>query len=260
MKKIFVILLTAMMILSSVSLAEDLSSLSDEDLLDLYIRVREEMADRNIPVPEETPDGAENTGDTDEDAEQCVLGFFCYWSQNSYDDMLMVCAPDWKAKCEDPKMELFKILANRTPMELEVTGISGKAADTVREVTAISLIDRNNGREPARYLFRITVKTDADGVWYVDPESLLTVERPGNEPQAETTPEPADEAREISGSTVLYYCPEGGQYYHLDQNCKRVHEKFLPMSGRFLYSELKDEAYKDLQPCSICGAPERQAD
>ena len=117
MKKIFVFLVAVMALFSSVSLAEDLSSLSDDDLMELYLRVTEEMADRGMTA-EETP--------------------------------------------------------------------------------------------------------------------------------------------ETLGDTVLYYHPDGGQYYHADQNCLSVHEKYLPLSGKFLYSELENEAYRDLLPCNVCGAPARR--
>ena len=51
--------------------------------------------------------------------------------------------------------------------------------------------------------------------------------------------------------------PEGGEYYHLDENCRRVAEKYLPMKGIFTYWELNYDEYKDLKPCAICGAPSR---
>lgn len=69
--------------------------------------------------------------------------------------------------------------------------------------------------------------------------------------------ESAAEPEEIDGSTVLYYHPEGGEYYHLDENCRRVHPSYLALKGRFLYSELGEDAYRELQPCEICGAPAR---
>ena len=61
-----------------------------------------------------------------------------------------------------------------------------------------------------------------------------------------------------SDSTLLYYHPEGGQYYHADQNCRLVNEKYLPLSGILTFAELNNEEYKDLQPCSVCGAPARR--
>ena len=134
MKKILSLLIAAIVLLSSFSLAEDLSSLSDSELMELYHRVTEEIAERNLTAPEE---------------------------------------------------------ADKEPQPEQAHG----------------------------------------------------------SPEAEP---------ETTGETVLYYSPEGGQYYHRDRNCRLVNEKYLPLRGAFLYSELENEAYKDLQPCAVCGAPARQ--
>lgn len=259
MKKIFIILLAAAILLSSVSLAEDLSSMPDEELMELYRRVAEEVENRRTAAAEETPDGIGTAGETDESAGDRVAAFFYYWSQNRMDDMLALCASDWKAGNEDPRLELFKILANRTPVSVEVRAAYGESADPVRSVTAVALIDRNNGKEPAMYMFRITVKLEADGLWYIDPESLMNRETADGTPEPEQTPRPVEKtAGTPDNNTVLYYCPEGGQYYHADRNCKRVNEKYLPMNGMFTYAELNNEEYKGLQPCEVCGAPSRQ--
>ena len=61
---------------------------------------------------------------------------------------------------------------------------------------------------------------------------------------------PADE-------TPLYYNPDGGSYYHADQNCSIIDSKYLPLKGSFLYSQRDEEAYKKLNPCANCNAPKR---
>ena len=76
------------------------------------------------------------------------------------------------------------------------------------------------------------------------------------DPSITETPSPT-ETPSITVNTVLYYNPSGGEYYHLDQNCKRINERFLPLQGHFTYSELEKDAYKKLKPCAICGAPSR---
>ena len=68
------------------------------------------------------------------------------------------------------------------------------------------------------------------------------------------TPSPT-ETPAIYPDTVLYYNPSGGEYYHLDQNCKRINERYLPLQGHFKYSELTNDKYSKLKPCAICGAP-----
>ena len=73
--------------------------------------------------------------------------------------------------------------------------------------------------------------------------------------QEDPLPRSPQDAREPSFAALLYYVPEDGRYYHLDRNCKTVHEKYLPLQTCFTYEELEDEAYKDLHPCSVCAAP-----
>lgn len=241
MKKIFILLTAVMVLLSSVSLAEDLSSMPDGELLDLFKRVSEEIERRYISSWQEDPDGIQPAGDLDEDAAERVTAFFRDWFQNRFDDMLALCAPEWKAKTEDPGLALARILADRTPVNMEIITMSGEGDDRFRTVSAIAVIDRNDGREPLHYFFRIAVEKGEDGLWYIDPESLLPQEQPRQQ--------------ETSVMAMLYYVPEGGQYYHLDPNCKTVNEIFLPMQGSFTYAELEDEPYKDLKPCAVCAAP-----
>ena len=55
---------------------------------------------------------------------------------------------------------------------------------------------------------------------------------------------------------VVYWVnPNGGRYYHLDQNCKIINAKFLPLGGQFTYGEIGNEPYSKLKPCNVCGAP-----
>ena len=73
---------------------------------------------------------------------------------------------------------------------------------------------------------------------------------------ADPTPTPGPtETPTVFASTVLYYNPSGGEYYHLDQNCKIINPKFLPLGGQFTYGEIGNEPYSKLKPCNVCGAP-----
>ena len=67
-----------------------------------------------------------------------------------------------------------------------------------------------------------------------------------------SSPEPA-----ASANTILYYNPDGGSKYHLDQNCKSIHAKYLPLKGHFTYGEINKDEYKNLSPCNVCAAPLR---
>ena len=89
----------------------------------------------------------------------------------------------------------------------------------------------------------------------VDPESLQTYEKPETpDPSITSTPAPT-ETPAVYANTVLYYNTNGGSYYHLDQNCKRIDSRYLPLQGHFEYSQLSQDPYNKLKPCAICGAP-----
>ncbi len=49
----------------------------------------------------------------------------------------------------------------------------------------------------------------------------------------------------------LYYNPNGGKYYHSDEYCKSVKDRYLPLTA-FTYGELDDNAYAKLTPCPYC--------
>jgi Uncharacterized protein conserved in bacteria len=53
--------------------------------------------------------------------------------------------------------------------------------------------------------------------------------------------------------TPMYYNPDGGQYYHLDQVCPSVRDKYLPLT-EVLYGEL-DEKFPKLKQCATCRPP-----
>ena len=181
--------------------------------------------------------------------------FFYYWRVNKQDEMLQLCSPSWASGEENAKAALFGLMANRTPLDYMVEKISGTEDDTSRKVTVASTMDRNNGKDAVKY--RLTVLMVKEGnEWYVDPSSLKSYEKVETvDPASEATATPT--APPVSGDTILYYNPNGGEKYHADERCKSVHEKYLPLKGTFRYSEVNDEKYKNLQPCNVCAAPLR---
>ncbi|MDO5325115.1 MAG: L,D-transpeptidase family protein [Clostridia bacterium] len=57
----------------------------------------------------------------------------------------------------------------------------------------------------------------------------------------------------VADDYELYYNPEGGKYFHEDQNCPSVKSRFLPMSP-FTYGELDSDGFAKLTPCPKCTA------
>jgi len=55
----------------------------------------------------------------------------------------------------------------------------------------------------------------------------------------------------VADDYELYYNPNGGQYYHENQNCPSVKSRFLPLSP-FTYGQLDSDAFSKLTPCPKC--------
>ena len=192
----------------------------------------------------------------DNSAAERLESFFRYWSANRQDEMLTLCSPSWQSKQDNPKTALFGLLANRTPLDFTLEKISGTSEDTSRTVTLTSTMDRNNGKDPVKYRLNVLMVRESDG-WFVDPQSLKTYEEAETpDPALAATATPSPEPQ-VNGSTVLYYNPDGGTKYHLDQNCKSTHAKYLPLKGHFTYSEINKSEYSKLSPCNVCAAPLR---
>lgn len=252
MKKGIAVLAALAILFSAAAVAENLAEMTDEELLELNRNVKSEMARRGLPDTPETNEEQHGAWDR-------VMTFFMYWSRNDLDSMLTLCDPAWKEREENPKTELFRILKNRTPVSLEIQSVKDIAGESYDGRTyclayALTDMDRHNGMAYIKYLYRILVVQEKDGLWYISPDSLDNSEEAEDEIPAEATPEPEAAGAE---DMELYYQPEGGEYYHLDQNCPRVHPNYLPLQGVFHLSELNDENYLNLKPCQVCGAPQR---
>ena len=252
MKKIIAALAAVMILFASVSLAEDLTSLGDEELINLFLQVRLEMEHRGI-----SPALAADSAVSGEKAaaSERLREFFVYWSRNDLDGMMTLCAPSWQEREEQPRTALFALLRNRTPLDMTVESFIGDPADGSVHAAVVSRMDRHNGKDPVVYRLELEMVREDDGLWYLNPRSLVTEE--SGIVYADTTPEPAQVPEGLTDGTLLYYQPEGGSYYHLDPNCRRVNERFLPLEDCFTWAEVNDEAYRSLKPCEICGAPER---
>jgi len=55
---------------------------------------------------------------------------------------------------------------------------------------------------------------------------------------------------------VYYVNPNGGIYYHLDQNCPTIHPRYLPLKVSMTKEELEQPENSFYQPCSVCVSDE----
>ena len=202
-------------------------------------------------MPQATPTKApqDDTATLDQ-----LQSFFYFWSVNKNDEMLSLCAPSWQSSVDAPPTALFGIIANRTPLDYQIEKISGTNEDTSRTVTLTATIDRNNGKAAVKYRMNVMMLHE-NGSWYVNPNSLKTYDAVETPTPDISTPTPAPQ--QVNGKTVLYYNPDGGSLYHLDQNCIQINKRYLPLKGQFTYDQVNDDKYRKLEPCNVCNAPLR---
>ncbi len=55
----------------------------------------------------------------------------------------------------------------------------------------------------------------------------------------------------------IFFNPEGGKFYHLDQNCSSIKDRYLPLKGELTYGELDNAEHSKLTPCRYCNPPIR---
>ncbi len=205
------------------------------------------------PTASPTPDPYAESGQ----ASEVLQSFFYFWHVNNDENMLALTAPSWRNQQENPLKALFTIRANRTPEDnLEILDISGTEADTHRTARVRVTISKNiTGRSPEVLLFSVVMLKEG-GQWYVDPNSLVSNEVVSTTKLTNEMPtQPV--LNTAQASTVLYYNPSGGEYYHYDQNCGKINARYLPLQGQFLYSQINDAPYSELENCTFCGAPLR---
>ncbi len=57
----------------------------------------------------------------------------------------------------------------------------------------------------------------------------------------------------------VYYNPNGGKYFHSEERCSSVKERYLPLTG-FDYAKLDTGSFADLKPCPYCDQILRKAE
>lgn len=206
-----------------------------------------------------------NTTPGNSEAEIALDQFLRCWQMGVMDELVKYTPPSWQQANNPPNQKLFYKFNQKHLQSWEVQGVpTGTDADGSRTVTVIVGI-LYNGREE-RLLSCDALMIKENGTWYVDPDSLssgttVVVETP--EPaEAEKTPLPfatPEPTKKPTSKTKLYYNRDGGSYYHSDERCPSVLEKYLPLTS-FTYGKLDESPYNKLKPCSRCKAPERPSD
>lgn len=212
------------------------------------------------PTPEPTPTVAPIS-----EAQTRLEAFMTNWSGARIEDMVRLVQPSWASNQDNPSNRLFVMLGNRTPLNYTIEEISGSDSDSSRTVTMTANIDKNNGKDPTLYRFMVLMVKEG-GEWYVDPNSLASNDEVKNSEETNVVNDSQNSTAENwtiaprqtvtpapPASQLLYYNPDGGSKYHLDQYCPSIYDEFLPLEGSFPYAELGN--HRDLTPCLRCNAP-----
>ena len=215
-----------------------------------------------VPDSGDTPDDGLPSDAGASAAQLQLMAFMNYWGENQLDQMVTLCKPDWVNNQENPKSALFLLLTNRTPLSYSVEAVSGNSADDSRTITITVLISKASNATPEYYRMQVLMFR-VNNNWYVDPNSLngskvsVTAAPDGSVQTQTTVPTSEPEPTQVpSASTVLYYNPDGGKYYHAVDNCSSVGAKYIPLSPLY-YSDLNSTNFKSLMPCPRCKPPER---
>ncbi len=206
----------------------------------------------SVPSAEPVSAGV-TTPDSRSQAQARLEVFMNSWMSLDYDGMLACCKPSWVSSQEDAKRSLFNIRGTNTPKNYEITYVAGNEADDSRTITMVAELERATGRT-VTYRYEVLMLR-VNGTWYVDPASLSSA----TEVKEEITSTPVFTLMPTNTPNpdlVVYYNPNGGSYYHLDQNCSKVSIKYLPLKGSFrLGDKANSDATRDLVPCTSCNAP-----
>ena len=158
------------------------------------ISIKESFGETETKTPSDDAEGTAVPKDAADDPDRMMdrlCSFFDAWSGNRLDDMLELCEPGWKQEQENPRTSFFGLQGNRIALDCYPEKIFGTDADSIRKVTVITHVDRNNGKPPETHRMEI-VMVKENGDWYINPRNLKEYELAEDQDQsAAPSPEPS---------------------------------------------------------------------
>lgn len=189
-------------------------------------------------------------------AQKRLEEFMSAWMNNDFKKMVSLSLPSWVSSHEDPEQAMFFVRGIRTPLSFDFVNVTGSDADNTRTVNMQVKIDKSNGQTPRNYLMQVLMMRINDQ-WYIDPNSLSSEQEVADASMTQVPVITIAPMITASPSLQLYYNPDGGKQYHADPNCNIIKADYLPLQGTFFYSQINDEQFSKLQPCTNCHAPGR---
>lgn len=206
-------------------------------------------------------------------AEAVMTSYLQGWKDANWDAMAQCATPTWRSAQANPARQLFW---NHGLWTLETWTMTAQNAglnsDSITFSILTDLSKKNSTTDRMTKRFEGIVVKDEDGTWYVDPDSMRTgieVKESASdlgESNAAVMAEDSALAAQITVSNsestqqtnvTLWYNSKGGSFYHLEEKCQSINEKYYGDMKSFSYSELNDSPYSKLKPCKTCGAPSR---
>lgn len=206
-------------------------------------------------------------------AEAVMTSYLQGWKDANWDSMAQCATPTWRSAQANPARQLFW---NHGLWTLETWTMTAQNAglnsDSITFSILTDLSKKNSTTDRMTKRFEGIVVKDEDGTWYVDPDSMRTgieVKESASDLGASNAAVMAEDSALAAQITVsnsestqqpnvtLWYNSKGGSFYHLQEKCESINEKYYGDMKSFNYSELNDSPYSKLKPCKTCGAPSR---
>ena len=192
------------------------------------------------------------------EAEQVLNSYLQMWREKNFEGMVKYTSRSWQQQLKTPPSRQLSYEHSRWDIQNWTMSSQPEASTATVSIIVVeaNLVKGTSDRTQAYGRYTASVILDG-GTWYVDPDTLrgspmplALLEQPSEpeQTQASASAEPT-----INPSLKLWYNPDGGQKYHLRQDCPDINPKFHSKMKSFTYSEIGD--HSKLRHCNTCEAP-----
>lgn len=193
------------------------------------------------------------------EAETVMNYFMQMWRDENYEDMVRYVKPLWRQGLDAPARQLSWQFAGWKLNSWEITPAAQSDTADAMSLTVNASLTKDQPAKPQYTCKYDVLLFNVDGQWYVDPDSMRSVPKIVD-PNATPEPSKVNENGEptvvnptTQPSVKLWYNPDGGTYYHADQQCKKIDSKYYSKMQSFEYGDIKK--HSNLKPCPTCKAP-----
>ncbi|MDR0929241.1 MAG: conjugal transfer protein [Oscillospiraceae bacterium] len=192
-------------------------------------------------------------------AESVLNSYMQMWQERNWEDMVQYTSTLWRGSLDSPKMQLYYTHDGWELVDWMIQADAQAPGVEAANLTVTANMIRYGTGEAVVQQYKAILYQE-NGSWYVDPNSMTNGMAV---PTASPTANPASvqpnatPSGNIDPATPLWRNTKGGRYYHADEHCAEIDEKYWPDMGSFEYAELDASTYKNLLRCPVCDAPAR---